>query len=465
MNSPFRHTAPLFLLLQALLRSAPDTSAAVQANHERVEAEDASAAFELQRIPRPAVNDAAAKAGFRLIQGARDPNAGDLSVLHDGQVPGDADAPAANFFLRAGGGGGRLLVDLHSVLRVAQVNTYSWHAGERGPQVYTLFGASGAEPGFSAEVGETPDPTASGWTRLASVDTRPGGDVHGFGGQYGVQITDTDASRDLGSFRYLLFVIAPTQTGSPFGHTFFSEIDVMDRNGPAPESIGKTSTDGLHRTVALDEGRATLHIDVSAAPDLLEWVETEIVPLARAWYPEIARMLSSPGYEAPRKVTLVFAAEGDGVAATSGSRITCWAKWFRANLAGEAKGAVLHELVHVVQQYGRGRNRAPGAVRPPGWLVEGIPDYIRWFRYEPHTGGARLRPAAADRARHDASYRVSANFLDWVTSEHGPRVYRELNAAMREGRYREELWKELIGHSVVELADAWRADLARRRDR
>jgi hypothetical protein len=24
----------------------------------------------------------------------------------------------------------------------------------------------------------------------------------------------------------------------------------------------------------------------------------------------------------------------------------------------------------------------------PGWLVEGIPDYIRWFQYEPQSHGA-----------------------------------------------------------------------------
>ena len=43
----------------------------------------------------------------------------------------------------------------------------------------------------------------------------------------------------------------------------------------------------------------------------------------------------------------------------------------------------MHELVHVVQQYRR---------RPPGWLVEGIPDYIRWYLYEPQSRGAEISP-------------------------------------------------------------------------
>ena len=151
------------------------------------------------------------------------------------------------------------------------------------------------------------------------------------------------------------------------------------------------------------------------------------------------------------------------MAATSGAKVTCWAKWFRANLKGEGKGAILHELVHVVQQYGRARRREGGGGRPPGWLVEGIPDYIRWFRYEARSQGALIPPGAVGRVRYDGSYRISANFIHWVTCEHGPRVYRELNAAMREGRYRTELWKELTGVSLEDLGAAWKADLGRQR--
>ena len=36
---------------------------------------------------------------------------------------------------------------------------------------------------------------------------------------------------------------------------------------------------------------------------------------------------------------------------------------------------------------------------------------------------------------------------------------RKLNAEMRMGRYKEELWKELTGHTVQELAEEWKAAL------
>ena len=95
-----------------------------------------------------------------------------------------------------------------------------------------------------------------------------------------------------------------------------------------------------------------------------------------------------------------------GVAATRGTQVQCSADWFRRNLRGEAKGAVVHELVHVVQQYGRARTTNPDAVRPPGWLTEGIADYIRWYLYEPQSRGAEIGEAGlvAGTIRHELSW-------------------------------------------------------------
>jgi hypothetical protein len=150
------------------------------------------------------------------------------------------------------------------------------------------------------------------------------------------------------------------------------------------------------------------------------------------------------------------------VAATSGTRVHCAARWFRTQVNGEAKGAVVHELVHVVQQYGLARRFNRNATRTPGWLVEGIADYVRWFLYEPETRGAEISAAGLSRARYDASYRVSANFIDWVSRTHDKDIVRKLNAAARQGRYAEELWKEYTGHAVQGLNDQWKQSLAER---
>ncbi len=434
--------------------------AAPQVGVERLRTEDADAGFGLREVPPPVRNDAATGADFRLVLGKVDPNSGGLAALHDGRLPGEEDDPRANFFFAPGTAGGRVLVDLGSVRDVARVHTYSWHNGARGPQVFTLFASLGDAPGFVTEPGAEVEPATVGWSRLAAVDTRPAsGDP---GGQYGVSVSDPAGS--LGRFRYLLFDVARTEAVDPFGNTFFGEIDVIERDGPALEPVAKPGVPGAGlRVVELAEGSVEVRLDTTATPDLTPWAEEQLVPLVQDWYLEIARILASDGFEAPRRVSIVFRPEMAGVAATSGTRVMCAARWFRENLAGEAKGAVFHELVHVVQQYSRAPARQPGASRPPGWLVEGLADYLRWYRYEPRSGGASIPPARIERARYDGSYRVSANFVSWVVTEHGPQVVRALNASMREGRYRAELWRELTGQSVEELGAAWKAELGRQR--
>ena len=112
------------------------------------------------------------------------------------------------------------------------------------------------------------------------------------------------------------------------------------------------------------------------------------------------------------------------------------------------------ELVHVVQNYwGR---RGQRATPTPGWLVEGIADYGRWFLYEPLSKGAEITKGNLARAKYDASYRVTANFLDWVSQTKDKDIVRKLNAAAREGRYSEQIWKDSTGKTVQELGDEWK---------
>jgi hypothetical protein len=131
-----------------------------------------------------------------------------------------------------------------------------------------------------------------------------------------------------------------------------------------------------------------------------------------------------------------------GVAYTSRGGVFCAGDWFLRNRHGEARGAVVHELVHVVQRYGRGGNRNPG------WMVEGLADYIRWFLYEPEDQRPRVNPA---RAKYTDGYRTTAAFLNYVVETHDKELIRKFNTAMREGRYSPQLWVDYTGKSVDEL--------------
>jgi len=434
---------------------ACDTLTAAE-NTVLVEHAESSTAFKFARIQSPRRNDAASKAAFTLVDGRRDANGGDLNVLNDGLLPAEEDQPSANFFFRAGTPGGRISADLGALTSVVAVHSYSWHPGARGPQVYSLYGASGTNAGFVAAPTRPADPTACGWELIAKVDTREAANPPG--GQYAVSVTNQTSL--LGCFRYLLWDIQPTDKNDPFGNTFYSEIDVISSHpAPEPEAAATLPDPALHRRVVQTAGDCEVVIDTFETPDLTEWSDAKLAPMVKEWYPKIVAMLPSEGFSAPKRVSINIRKDMDGVAATGGTRINCSANWMRRELKGEAVGAVFHELVHVVQQYGRARRTNPSATSTPGWVVEGIPDYIRWYLFEPESHGAEISPRNIERARYDASYRISANFLNWVVTNHDKNLVLKLNTAAREGNYREALWSEWTGQSVQQLGEKWKASL------
>jgi hypothetical protein len=279
---------------------------------------------------------------------------------------------------------------------------------------------------------------------LASVDTRPHEGEPG--GQYAVSVADS-ASAALGKFRYLLFDVQRTESDDEFGNTFYSEIEVVTPAAAAPPAAAP-ATDKAAAAPAPGDKKYEIVIDYTETPDLKDWVETKLRPTLELWYPKIVQMLPSDGYTCTRKMTVTFQKEGRGVAyTTGGSRIVCAYPWFSKNLEGEGVGAVVHELVHVAQNYGYGRVRGGGGGRNPTWLVEGIADYIRWHKYEPVEKRRKIRPTA----KYTDSYHVTGAFLDYVATNVDHEIVVKLNAAMREGRYSPDLWKEYTGKTVDDL--------------
>lgn len=203
---------------------------------------------------------------------------------------------------------------------------------------------------------------------------------------------------------------------------------------------------------AAPPGKAQITVDTTDAPEMAEYAK-KVQAVADEWYPKLAALLPSDGYTAPQKVTITFKKDYKGVAATMGDRIVCATKWFTEH--PEDLGAIVHELAHVVQRYRGGQRQQ----RPPGWLVEGIADYVRFFHYEP--AKARPRPDPR-RAKYTDSYRTSAHFLDWAQATYDKDLVIKLNAACREGKYSDEIWKQLTGKTADEMGEAWKASLAKR---
>jgi hypothetical protein len=180
--------------------------------------------FKFKSVPSPSRDDAATKTRVLMVDGDADGNSAGVEALIDGVLPTSDDQPRRNFFITAGSGGARLLIDLGRGIEVAQVNSYSWHPNSRAPQVYRVWASDGSDARFIAEPKANIDPRTVGWRVLATVDTRSD-DADKDGGQFGVSITDLGGT--LGRFRYLLFDCYVTEVADNFGNTFYSEIDVV----------------------------------------------------------------------------------------------------------------------------------------------------------------------------------------------------------------------------------------------
>jgi hypothetical protein len=187
-----------------------------------------------------------------------------------------------------------------------------------------------------------------------------------------------------------------------------------------------------------------ISVDVSDAPEMKEWAE-KVARLCERNYFMICEELKSDGFTPRTTISMTLKKDYKGVAMAGGGRITGSVSYFKSH--PKDVGAMIHETVHCVQSY---RTRGN-----PGWLVEGIADYVRFFKFEP----GNIGKLNTEKARYNGSYRVTAAFLAYVSDKHDKQLVRKLNKAMREGEYDESIWKVLTKKTLQELDTEWRAAL------
>lgn len=178
-------------------------------------------------------------------------------------------------------------------------------------------------------------------------------------------------------------------------------------------------------------------IDVTDSPDSKEWAEAA-KKLVQDWFPVVVSMLSTQEFRKPDEIKLIFKKEINVPAYASGGSITINAKWIAEH--PDDLGMVIHELVHVIQQYPRNRANT-------GWLTEGIADYIRWWRYEPEAA----RPRITEASKMTDGYRVTGSFLAWAGKKHDLRLVPALDAALRKGEDPMPVFEKLCGKNAEEL--------------
>ena len=182
---------------------------------------------------------------------------------------------------------------------------------------------------------------------------------------------------------------------------------------------------------------------------LQDWADA-LRPKIAVWWPTMNAALSSPGFMPTTRLTLAFyRIDNPGVpAATDASKSTIyidpWKLIVRLNNP-DAQGMVAHELVHVAQTYPQGAT--------PGWITEGIADYMRYYVLLPDDPGRFFNPQGLS---EKTGYQPAAGLLDWIEVRH-PGAVRRINAAMRGGGDGAATLAEIGGGDPDAL---WRAYMA-----
>jgi hypothetical protein len=148
---------------------------------------------------------------------------------------------------------------------------------------------------------------------------------------------------------------------------------------------------------------------------------------------------------AAKKIVFIIDPSYDGVAAANNNIIRCNPGWMKAH--PEDIDVITHEAMHIVQDYHTGNT--------PGWLTEGIADYVRYkYGVNNEKGGWQL-PAVKPDHHYTSAYRVTARFLAWVEENYDKKIVDKLNAAAYNGAYEAGLWAQYTGKSVDQLWDLY----------
>lgn len=145
--------------------------------------------------------------------------------------------------------------------------------------------------------------------------------------------------------------------------------------------------------------------------------------------------------DALKKVIIRIDTAYDGVAYAIDGRIVISQAWLVKN--PEDIDVVTHEAMHIVQAYHN--------VNAPGWLVEGIADYVR-HKYGVNNRNANwaLSPYHDGQHYKDA-YRITARFLLWLEENKKAGIVKTLDHSLRAEKYTEDIWIKETTKSLDQL--------------
>ena len=171
--------------------------------------------------------------------------------------------------------------------------------------------------------------------------------------------------------------------------------------------------------------------------------------IAERFFLVYPKMLNHFNPKATKIVTITFSNEDtDHPAHAMNNEITVFTKFFTNPGREKDIDVIVHEGFHLVQAYKYNKNT-------PGWLVEGIADYVRAIYGVSNESSGWVLPKTLDDKgnKYEASYRTTARFLLWIDLKVKKGIVDTLDDKCRTGTYTDAVWKKETNKTVDELWD------------
>lgn len=177
---------------------------------------------------------------------------------------------------------------------------------------------------------------------------------------------------------------------------------------------------------------------VNRSPDFADSTKQKLINTFFEVYPKEVKAYNK---KALKKVVFTIEPGYNGVAAANNGRIFFSPAWFVKH--PQDIDVVTHECMHIVQSYGGGSG--------PGWITEGIADYVRYKMGVNNEGSNWKLPDYSTRQNFDNAYRITARFFVWIEKNYDKKFVKKLDKTMRERAYTAEFTKERTGKTFAEL--------------
>ena len=194
----------------------------------------------------------------------------------------------------------------------------------------------------------------------------------------------------------------------------------------------------------LKKGKYSL-VYIDKAKEFDTVVKQRLIDTFFETYPKLAKKYNGKAMD---KVVFVMDPDYNGIAAAGGGVIRFNPEWFKKN-PGDID-IVTHEGMHLVQAY--------PANAGPGWITEGIADYVRFVDGVDNAGANWKLPDLKPEHHYENAYRITARFFYWLETKVKKGTMVKLDKAMREKKYDPSFWEKQTGKSLDTLWNTYKAN-------